>query len=177
MARELPQPKFYFAPVRFDPDNPEGTGLPWSEVVAKLETARKTAKAIWVLADCCRAAPGLRRESVATARDLKRGIDEGGSLILCTASAGDAPSYESEDLKHGIFTQAWLEALSGRGPEFVYEYRPRGKVLTLSGLQYAVDLAVRQHAQKAGVRQQVEFPRLEGSFSPGQPVFVPVEAQ
>ena len=29
-------------------------------------------------------------------------------------------------------------------------------------------------SQKAGVRQQVEFPRLEGSFSPAMPVFVPV---
>ncbi len=174
MAREPVQPKFYFAPVRFDPENPAGTGLPWSEVLAKLEIARKTAKAIWVLADCCRAAPGLRRELVATARDLKRGIDEGGNLILCAASEGDSPSYESEDLKHGIFTQAWLEALSGKGPEIVYEDRPLGRVLTLSGLQFAVDYAVRQHARKAGVRQQVEFPRLEGSFSPGQPVFVPV---
>jgi uncharacterized caspase-like protein/tetratricopeptide (TPR) repeat protein len=175
MALKQQEPKFYFAPVRFDPQNPEGTGLSWSEVLAKLEVARKTAKAVWVLADCCRAAPGLRRDAIATAADLKRGIDEGGNLILCTASSGDSPSYESEDLKHGIFTQAWLEALSGKGPDIVYEDRPLGKVLTLSGLQFSVDYAVRQHARKAGVRQQVEFPRLEGSFSPGQPVFVPVK--
>ena len=46
-------------------------------------------------------------------------------------------------------------------------------MLTVSGLQSAVDCGVRLHARKAGVRQQVEFPRLEGSFSPSMPVFVP----
>ena len=38
-------------------------------------------------------------------------MEDGGNLILCTASSGDTPSYESEDLKHGIFTAAWR----GRG--------------------------------------------------------------
>src|SRR5262249_32311601 len=51
----------YFAPVRFDPENAAGTGLPWAAVLAKLEAARQTARAVWVLADCCRASPGLRR--------------------------------------------------------------------------------------------------------------------
>jgi uncharacterized caspase-like protein len=164
----------YFAPVRTDPENVEGTGLPWREVLAKLEEARKTARSIWVLADTCRAAPGLRRELAATAADLKRGVEEGGNLVICTASSGDTPSYESEDLKHGIFTQAWLEALRGDAPQLVYEEVARGKVLTLSGLQFAVDASVRRYARKEGVRQAVEFPRLEGSFSPSQPLFVPV---
>src|SRR5204862_1287304 len=85
----------YFAPVRCDPENIEGTGLPWKEVLAKLEEARKTAKAVWVLADCCRSAPGLRRDvTAATSRDLKKGVEEGGNLIICTASSGDTPSYE-----------------------------------------------------------------------------------
>ncbi len=165
----------YFAPVRCDPENVEGTGLPWNEVLAKLEEARKTARAVWVLADCCRAAPGLRRDvTAATSRDLKRGVEEGGNLIICTASSGDTPSYESEDLKHGIFTAAWLEALNGEAPSLVYQDVARGKVLTLSGLQFAVDSAVIRLARAAGVRQRVEFPRLEGSFSPSLPVFVPV---
>jgi hypothetical protein len=47
----------------------------------------------------------------------------------------------------------------------------RGKVLPLWGLQGAV---VHRHARRAGMRQEVEFPRLEGSFSPSMPVFVPV---
>src|SRR5207248_762312 len=134
-----------------------------------------TAKAVWVLADCCRAAKGLRREiTAATNRDLKKGVEEGGNLIICTASSGDTPSYESEDLKHGIFTAAWLEALSGKSPSLVYQDVARGKVLTLSGLHFALDLAVSKMARAAGVRQVIEFPRLEGSFSGSQPVFVPV---
>jgi len=166
----------YFAPVRCDPENVEGTGLPWKEVLAKLDDVRKTAKAVWVLADCCRAAPGLRREMLATSRDLKKGVEEGGNLIICAASSGDTPSYESEDLKHGIFTAAWLEVLSGKAPSIVYQDVARGKVLTLSGLQFAVDSAVSRLARAAGVRQHVEFPRLEGSFSPSTPVFVPINA-
>ncbi|WP_395143249.1 caspase domain-containing protein, partial [Armatimonas sp.] len=163
----------YFAPIRFDPENCAGTGLDWKEVLAKLEEARKTARAIWVLADCCRSAPGLRRDT-ATARDFQRGVEEGGNLIVCTASSGNTPSFESEDLKHGIFTQAWLDALGGKAPEILYEPTARGRVLTLSSLQSALDLSVRRYARAAGVRQQIEFPRLEGSFSPGQPLFVPV---
>ncbi len=164
---------FYFAPVGLDPEQMATTGLPWKEVLAALEGARQKAKAVWVLADCCRAAPGLRREIVATGADLKRGVEEGGNLVICTASSGDTPSYESEDLDHGLFTQAWLEALRGEAPEVVYQEVARGKVLTLSGLQFCVDASVIRQARKAGVRQQVEFPRLEGSFSPSMPVFVP----
>ena len=164
----------YFAPVRFDPENADGTGLPWSEVLAKLETARQTARSVWVLADCCRAAKGLRREQMASARDFKKGVEEGGNLVICTASSGDAPSYESEELRHGIFTQAWLEALRGEAPDLVYQPTARGKVLTLSGLQFWVDASVIKHARHVGVRQRIEFPRLEGSFSGSQPLFVPV---
>jgi uncharacterized caspase-like protein len=184
MALKPAPTQTYFAPVRFDPENPAGTGLPWSEIVAKLEPLRKVAKTVWLLADCCRSAPGLRRMPTpdmplrkgevlaADTRDLKRGLDEGGNLILCAASDADTPSYESDDLKHGIFTQAWLEALRGEAPALVYQEAPRGKVLTLSGLQFWLDASVTKHARKAGVRQRVEFPRLEGSFSPSTPVFV-----
>ena len=141
----------------------------------QLEAARQRTRAVWVLTDCYRVAPGLGRERQATGKDLRRGVEEGGNLVICTASAGDTPSYESEDLKHGLFTQAWLEALRGQGPAFVYEDTARGRVLTMSGLQFVVDASVRRHARREGiVRQQVEFPRLEGSFSPGQPIFMPI---
>ena len=163
----------YFAPARCDPENVEGTGLPWKEILAKLEEARKTAKAVWLLADCCRSAPGLRRDTLAaTPRDLKQGFEEGGNLILCTASSGDTPSFESEELKHGLFTQAWLDALGGKAP--LYQDVPRGRILTLSYLQADLDFSLRKYATAAAVRQKIEFPRLEGSFSPSQPVFVPI---
>jgi uncharacterized caspase-like protein len=130
----------YFAPVRFDPENAAGSGLVWREVLAKLEKAReKKARAVWLLADCCRAAPGF---PPATSRDLKRGLEEGGNLIVVTASSGDSPSYENADLKQGIFTRAWLEALRGEAPELVYEPAARGKVLTLSRLQFWLDSSV-----------------------------------
>jgi hypothetical protein len=107
-------------------------------VLAKLEAAREVAHAVWVLADCCRATPGVRRELVARARDLKRAVEEGRNRIVVIASSGDAPSYASEELKHGIFTQAWLETLRGEAHPVLYDEVARGGVLTLSGLQRAV---------------------------------------
>jgi hypothetical protein len=99
-------------------------------------------------------------------------VEEGGNLAICTAAEGDRPSYESDDLKHGLFTQAWLTALQGRAPDFLYDTTPHGRVLTLSGLQFILDKCVRDEARQAGVRQAIEFPRLEGSFSPRQPLFM-----
>jgi uncharacterized caspase-like protein len=165
---------FYFATVGLNPADVAGTGLPWKEVVGALQAARQKARAVWVLADCCRAAPGLTRERQPSSGDLRQGMEEGGNLVVCTASSGDRPSYESDALKHGLFTQAWLEALRGEAADIVYQETSRGRVLTLSGLQFVVDASVLRHARQAGVRQQVEFPRLEGSFSPSQPLFVPV---
>src|SRR5262249_342484 len=141
-----------------------------------LEGARSRARSIWVLADCCRAAPGLERTKQATGRDLRRGVDPYGNLVICTASEGDAPSYESDDLKHGIFTRAWLEALRGAVPETLrglYDPGPRGGVLRLWALQALLAQQVINSARDAGVKQRVEFPRLDGPFSPSTPFFVP----
>jgi hypothetical protein len=41
--------------------------------------------------------------------------------------------------------------------ERFYEATPRGKVLTLSGLQFLLDITARKHAMKAGVRQKIDF--------------------
>jgi uncharacterized caspase-like protein len=170
---------FFFAPVELDPENARGTGLPWREVVEKLQAAREQARSIWVLADTCRAAPGLARERQATGADLRREVKEGGNLVICTAAAGDRPSYESEALAHGLFTQAWLEALYGTaGPAYdvAYEETTGGRVLTLAGLQLIVSARVRHHARDSAVRQEVEFPRLEGRFSLSEPIFHVVPA-
>ena len=35
-----------------------------------------------------------------------------------------------------------------------------------------LDVQVQSYAQQAGVQQRIEFPRLEGSFSPSTPIFV-----
>jgi uncharacterized caspase-like protein len=163
---------FYFAPVGFNPDDMSATGLAWREVLQILEPARRKARSIWIIADCCRAAPGIAAEKRLSPRNLREGVDESGNLIVCTASTGDTPSFESEDLGHGIFTQAWLEALSGKGPATIYEETPRGRVLTLAGLQLLIDVGVRSHARRSGVRQKAEFPRLEGSIPLSDPLFL-----
>lgn len=104
-------------------------------------------------------------------------MEEGGNLILCTASSGDQPSYESDDLKHGIFTAAWLESLRGDAPAAAYEETARGQVLSLGSLVWAVGQRVAHHARQEGVlRQEVSFPQgLSGAFSPQEPVFAAVK--
>jgi hypothetical protein len=158
--------------------NVTSTGLAWPEVLGRLEAARPQARAIWVLADCHRDVSGLARERQATGTDLRRAVEEAGNLVLCTA-AGDRSSHESEALRHGLFTQAWLEAIRGTaGPAYdvAYTQSARGRFLDLAGLQFLVNARVMHHARDAGVRQEVQFPPLEGSFSPSQPVFIPSQA-
>src|SRR5690349_21574071 len=109
-----------------------------------MQLRKSCSPTVWLLADCCRSAPGLRRALTpgpspnpgrgriagATARDLRQGVEEGGNLIVCAASSGDSSSYESEDLKHGIFTQAWLDALRGDVPQNLlglYDTAARGR--------------------------------------------------
>lgn len=170
---------YYFAPADLDPANTSGTGLPWKEVLTQLETARPQARAIWVLADCCRAAPQLAREEQATSADLRRGVEEGGNLVICTASADDQPSYEDSDLKHGLFTQAWLEALrgeAGKKYQVAYKQTARGWVLTFAGLQLIVSTKVDEFAGHIGKRQEVVFPPGVGTFPSNLPLFVPLTA-
>jgi hypothetical protein len=175
--------RYYFAPVNLDPEKVRETGLPWTEVLARLQAARAKARSVWVLADCCRAAPGLAADRQATGRDLRRGVEETGNLLICTAAEGDRPSYESETLKHGLFTQAWLEALRGdlletlgKAWEGCYRRSPHGWLLTFSGLQFILAWRVPEHAEQDGVRQGVEFPLWQTSFLQRQPVFIVVPA-
>jgi tetratricopeptide (TPR) repeat protein len=168
--------KFYFAPVGMDAAKMDGTGLAWEEVLRRLEVARRRARAVWVLADCCRAGPGLNERRL-TGKDLRRGTPEGGNLVICSASSGDSPSYEAESLKHGLFTQAWLDVLRGEAPGAVYRDIPPGRVLTLLPLLVAVESSVSSYAEREGIQQEVEFPQLRGRFAPRQPVFMAVPRQ
>lgn len=138
-----------------------------------MKAIRRHARSVWVLADCCRAGAGLSPEKRVRVQELQQGVGEAGNLILCTASSGDGASYESETFQHGLFTHAWIEAIQGRAPALLYEPVAHGRVLTLSGLQFAVARGVQRRVREAGVRQQVAFPRLEGSFAPSLPVFMP----
>jgi hypothetical protein len=171
--------RYYFAPVGLDPKNISGTGLPWREVLKALQRARQHARAVWLLADCCRAAPDLERRwpPQATNRELGPGEEvRVGNLLICTASKGDQPSYESGELHHGLFTQTWLEALRGElGSKYSDAY-VEGGVLTLSRLTTILGDRVLEHANKVGKSQEVEFATVDGSFPANQPVFLKVPA-
>jgi uncharacterized caspase-like protein len=74
-----------------------------------------------LIMDACHAGAvgGEKRRSVSgltdsLARDLA--TDDYGVCVLCS-SMGREVSLEAENLKHGLFTYAILEALSGKGPK------------------------------------------------------------
>lgn len=160
--------RYYFATVDADPARLEETALRWEAILAPLKQAQdRQVKAVWLLADCCRAAPELARDRQATAAELRRGLDERGNLFLVTASSGNRPSYESVALGHGLFSQAWLEALRGQAPERYRESPAFGRVLTLTGLLDHLGQSVREHAARTpGVPgQQVYLPQVVASFA------------
>jgi hypothetical protein len=166
----------YFAPVDADPARLSQTALPWRELLEALQKARRNAKAIWLLADCCRVAPGLSRERRPSSDDLRRGLGSNADLILCTASKGDQPSYEDSSLGHGLFTRAWLEALRGEAPEARYQLLPAwGRALTHGELNSAVSMRVDELAHQIGVRQDVFFPQeILLNYDAREPLFVAV---
>jgi hypothetical protein len=167
---------FYFAPVGLDPEKHGSHGPTLERGADPPGSGAGEGEGGVGAGGLLPGRAGSHAGKQATGQDLRKGMEEGGNLAICTASSGDRSSYESEDLKHGLFTQAWLEALRGEVPENLrglYQETARGRMLTLSGRQFILDCRVTEHARKAGVSQRVQFPRLEGSFSPSQPMFVP----
>ena len=99
-----------------------------------------------------------------------------------TAVFGAQAVHEDDEVRAvttavGFLQRLRTPVLRGEVPaqfQGIYQEGARGKVLTLSGLQFWLAAQVPQHARSAGVRQQVEFPtQLLVSFPPDTPVFVP----
>jgi hypothetical protein len=130
---------------------------------------------VWVLADCCRAAPDLEKGPVrrVSSEDLRRGVEVGGNLIVCTGSRGERPSFEHERLGHGLFTQVWLDLLQGKAPE--HHYRPStawGKGITLHSLVEYLPEGMRALNSKLAVGQEAYVSAdWIGAFPGSRPIF------
>jgi WD40 repeat protein len=104
---------FYFLSQDQTADgNPDGDGVRWSRLLDSL-TAGNVRPVLMI--DTCHAAAAARGP-VATRFDLTRTIRQTyyPGLFSFFSSPGTAPSHELKDWRHGAFTQALLEGLSGK---------------------------------------------------------------
>jgi uncharacterized caspase-like protein len=115
---------FYLMPVDVDPENLLATGVPSAQLKTALAAA--PGKVIFMLDACHSAAVGGDRRRAATSLtdDLIRDLvsDDYGIVVMCAAGSREF-ALESEELGHGYFTFAIVEALRGAG-----DYTKDGKI-------------------------------------------------
>src|SRR5262249_38348613 len=143
--------QYYFAPVDADRQHLADTCLPWQTLLDTLDKAPKTVRMMLVTADCCRAAAGLGGKPLLEAGANPRYYsDDVGNLILCAASDEDAPSYETTSGQHGILTQAWLDALQGKGIHDLYEKQAQGRALLVINVPAMLYQLVKRYSEQEG---------------------------
>lgn len=111
-----PAGHFYLLSVDMDEDRLEDTTVSADDLRNCLTELPGRAL---LLLDACHSAPAdavrLKRRRGAAADTLVRDLsDEGVGVIVLVAAQGPEESREDTDLKHGYFTQALLEGLSGK---------------------------------------------------------------
>lgn len=102
--------EFYFAPHGIVADDIKGTALPWKDILDPLKDI--VGKKI-VLADACHSGARVAEEA-ATGEQILDASRRHKGIVVMASSSGDRYSYEIEELKHGAFTVALLEALGGK---------------------------------------------------------------
>ena len=107
---------FVLMPTNVDPGRLLRSGVDESFLKDRLNKCRGTRL---VFLDCCHAA-GVRHDPnerfrglTDIAGDLVRTIPDEGVIIMCS-SRGSEEAIESDRFKHGLFTQALIEGLSGK---------------------------------------------------------------
>jgi uncharacterized caspase-like protein len=150
--------EFFFAPYEVDRNNPARTALPWRDVVQRLGRLSQQSKRVLVLLDACHSGSAASNEA------LIRGLlaaDAG--VMVFAASRGSEESLESPDWRHGLFTQALLEALAGKTA------LPGGPGVTLWDLATYVRRRVKELSEGA---QNPQVPFLQ-DFDTDAPIAVP----
>ncbi len=111
----------YFIPSDGDLQVPAATSVPFSSIKELIDLGLAHAKNRILITDICHSGRiGPQRTELAqkiqnliNAEFLKLGGDQGGSFLNLLASQPTEPSWESEELGHGVFTYALIEALNG----------------------------------------------------------------
>ena len=106
--------EFYFAPKEFDQSKPEKSGVPWSVVAQEL--GRIPCRKL-VLLDTCHSGKIVsnrrhRREYEKLITELSDETESGGTYVLASAM-GNEKAEERDEWKHGAFSLAIIEALTG----------------------------------------------------------------
>lgn len=96
----------YLMPIDADPGDVEGTGIALQYVTERLR--RSGADNVVLLIDACRSC-GRQRDGTGFGQEKQQGV-----ITLLSCSPWEA-AYEIEDLQHGAFTYALLEALDLEG--------------------------------------------------------------
>ena len=100
--------RFFFLTHEADRARPADTALPWGDVIGRLARLSQKSRRVLVLLDACHSG------SAATNDDLvKVVLGANAGVMVFASSKGSEVSLEMEDLKHGVFTKAVLEAISG----------------------------------------------------------------
>jgi hypothetical protein len=125
---------FYFATHEVDRQNITETALPWNEVVRRLAKLSEQSKRVIVLLDACHSGSAATNEEM-----VKAILSANAGVLVLASSKGSEVSLENDEWKHGIFTKALLESVSGQASpqqkqvtlwDFVVYVRRRVKELT-----------------------------------------------
>jgi WD40 repeat protein len=108
--------KLYFLPANYDKNDLPGTAISGDQLASELEYINAVGR-LTVLLDACHSGaikfPGKQRNPTENLyRDLTS--EEKGMIVMCSAT-GREPSQESHEHRHGYFTLALIEGLSGKG--------------------------------------------------------------
>jgi WD40 repeat protein len=100
---------FYFATHEVDRRDIARTALPWSDVVQRLARLSERSRRVVVLLDACHSGSAATNEEL-----VKSLLSANAGVLVLASSKGREVSLESDELKHGTFTKAVLEAIGGQ---------------------------------------------------------------
>jgi WD40 repeat protein len=110
-AAKDPSGDYYFLPQDADPARLEETGISWNELRSALE--RLPSKVV-LLIDSSHGGAISGTSLLDVTQLLRTGVSPDSGIVVMTSSTGVESSFESGQWKHGAFTKALLEGLSGQ---------------------------------------------------------------
>jgi hypothetical protein len=141
----------WFCSIEADRENLRTTAVSINDIYRTLDGSKATFKLMMV--DACRNVPVAR--SVSKAKAIDTLVDPPKGIALLQSCSAGEQSWETHDIKHGIFSYYVVEGLSGKAAN------AEGRV-TLLGLAEYVDEKTRRGALDLAKSQR---PYLKGAFT------------
>ena len=114
---EMIEDKFYLVPFGVDLSTPaaiQATSIPVTEFAGKVKKLAERGKVLLLLDACHAGAFGPSGASAVLDANILRDAVNMDNVTVLTSSTKDELSKEDPALKHGAFTQAFLDAIGGR---------------------------------------------------------------